>query len=66
MAKQPPSPPGAVTAAVVPGRVPRLPTAAAHADAARAHARLAAAHSEKAAAMTRDEQREMPKSRRSR
>jgi hypothetical protein len=47
--------------------VPRLPTAAAHADRARDHAKLAAHHSGEAARMSRDQAREAPsKSRRSR
>jgi hypothetical protein len=55
--------PVSITTTVTPGRgVPRLPSAAAHSDAARDHARLAAAHSARAAAMSRDEQRERPKS----
>lgn len=61
MAKQAGGKPPAVTITTTVGR---LPTAAAHSDAARDHARLAAAHSARAAAMARDEHRQTPKSRR--
>jgi hypothetical protein len=48
------------------GRVPDLGTASAHADAAQRAAREAAAHSERASILARDQQRQMPPSRRSR